>query len=348
MNPTWRQFLVEQHAIIDDNSVVDFESDDLPVNQSTEDVLCDLSARGLISISGADAVSFMQGQFTTNVPDVTPTDGQLSAWCSPKGRVLTIFTLLAHGEGYLLMMPSDLVSTIVKRLKLYVLRSQVVVEDITQEHLVCIGCQGRQAETMLKQSFAELPCQPYRVNRSNEGVTAIRVPGLFPRYELLGPVDSMMSLWTQLAHHLPARAQAAWSLGDLLAGVPNIRTETTDEYLPQMLNLELIGGVDFNKGCYTGQEIVARTHYLGKVKRRMYLGGVQSNSTPLRGSTLIDGKTNKHLGKIVEAVRKADGGCLALAVVKVDCLDTASSVHLDTLDGPEVQLSTFPYMENPG
>ena len=345
MNPQWREFLLQHQAVIEHEAVVSFNREGSSATDCPESFMCDLSGRGLISITGADAVSFMQGQFTTNVPAVTPKRAQLSAWCSPKGRVLAVFTLSAREDGYLLMMPKELTGTITNRLELYVLRSQVVVEDVTHRDLICIGCQGPDAQTRLEEFFGDLPDTPYDIRQSSDGLSVMRVPGRHPRYELVGSQDSMQALWTELSPHLCPRGEAGWSLGALEVGVPTIRVDTADEYLPQMLNLELIGGVDFNKGCYAGQEIVARAHYLGKVKRRMYLGGVQSSSLPARGSALVDGKSDRALGKIVDAVRTNDDQYLALAVLSVDCLD-AESVHLETPGGPEVRLTAFPYMED--
>ena len=346
MNSQWRKFLLEQRAIIEHDIVVGFDAVSPPDRPDTENILCELSTRGLVSISGADAVSFMQGQFTTNIPDVTPTQAQLSAWCSPKGRVLAVFTLLSHDNGYLLMMPDELIANVTKRLKLYVLRSQVMVEDVTDCELVCIGCQGHKAEAALAPIFGDLSDTLYQMRQSTDGLSLIRVPGIHPRYEIVGPLGPQMKLWTELSRHLTRQGDTAWSLGAFEAGVPSVSTDTADEYLPQMLNLELIGGVDFNKGCYAGQEIVARTHYLGKVKRRMFLGGVQASSLPARGASLVDGQTDKPLGKIVDAVHKGDRDYLTLAVVTVDSLET-NSVHLDTHGGPEVHLTPFPYMEIP-
>lgn len=346
MNPQWRKFLLEQQAIIEHDIVVGFDGGSPSDREDTKNILCDLSTRGLISISGADAVSFMQGQFTTNVPDVTPTQAQLSAWCSPKGRVLAVFTLLSHDDGYLLVMPGELIANVTKRLKLYVLRSQVVVEDVTDRELVGIGCQGRKAQTALTAIFGDLSDTLFQVRQSTDGLSLISVPGTHPRYEILGPLEPQKKLWTELSRHLTRQGEAAWSLGAFEAGVPSVSTDTADEYLPQMLNLELIGGVDFNKGCYAGQEIVARTHYLGTVKRRMYLGGVQTSSLPARGASLVDGQTDQRLGKIVDAVYKGDGDYLTLVVVSVDSLET-HSVHLDTHGRPEVHLTPFSYMEIP-
>ena len=346
MHPQWQQFLYTQRAIIDEhNVVVGFEAERTPPSKHPDDILCDLSGRGLISITGADALSFMQGQFTTNILDITRQQGQLSAWCSPKGRVLAVFTVVAHADGYLLMMPRELIATLLNRLRLYVLRAQVVVEDVSDNELVCIGCQGQTAETTLEPMFPEIPTELYQISHSIDGIMLIRVPGLSPRFELVGSATSMAALWTKLSSHLWPHPESTWLLGAMTAGVPNVRSDTADEYLPQMLNLELIGGVDFNKGCYPGQEIVARAHYLGKVKRRMYLIEIHADTPPSRGTPLIDATTGQTLGKIVEIIPKVDGDYLALAVNSVSCVDSGD-VRLATQRGPTVQLSAFSYMES--
>lgn len=347
MNKTWREFVLAHNPAFYNKPVVPVEHHDPTSRDFNEDMLCDLSHRGLIAISGDDAVSFMQGQFTTNVPDVSLSCSQRSAWCTPKGRVIAIFTILARDDGFLLMLPSELKSNVIKRLGLYVLRSRVTVIDVTHGDLVCIGCQGEKAETLLKKFYHQLPSTTYQTAQSPDGVSAVRVPGLCPRYEIFGPTNAMIVIWKALAKHIHSFREPAWSLGDILAGVPTIRNETSDEYLPQMLNLELTGSVNFNKGCYAGQEIVARAHYLGKIKRRMYLGGVRAQSSPPLGAALIDGKSQQTLGKIVDVIQNGDTDYITLAVAKVES-HASDEIHLESTTGPKISLRAFPYMEETG
>ena len=341
MNPDWRAFLVEQNAVIDNRAPAGFDEYD------SRGMLCDLSDRGLIVISGADAVNFMQGQFTTNVNLVSSAQGQLSAWCSPKGRVLAIFTLVKQAQRYLLMLAAELSPTISQRLKHYVLRSRVEIEDLTEGEPICIGCQGQSTVEILERECGGAPAKPYGVFHAASGVTIVRTFASAPRFEILGSARELSHLWIALSESARVVGNPAWSVSDILAGVPQVYRDTADEYLPQMLNLELIGSVDFDKGCYAGQEIVARAHYRGKIKRRMYLGDIKSATAPSRGTRLVSSESNgeQALGHIVRAERRSETACSALVVVSIDAAE--QPIYLGDRKGPEVRLSPFPYMQDP-
>ncbi|NJN46173.1 MAG: folate-binding protein YgfZ [Candidatus Competibacteraceae bacterium] len=226
-------------------------------------VLCDLSVHGLIKVSGADAETFLQGQFTNDVRQVTPEHSQLSAYCSPKGRMLACFRLFRHGDDYYLRLPQERVEVILKRLRMFVLRSKVTLADAGEEWL-CLGVVGTGAIQRLTDYLGALPTSVDSVVHG-QGMTVVQVPGIEPRFELYGGLQDCQNFWTALAGQATCVGSEAWRLLDILAGVPNVYDATAEAFVPQMANLQLLHGISFQKGCYTGQEIVARTHYLGKL-----------------------------------------------------------------------------------
>jgi folate-binding protein YgfZ len=205
----------------------------------------DLRHFALISVHGDDAEDFLQGQLTNDVGEVTATRAQLSAWCSPKGRVLTCFLVFRHDGRLLLQLPDTLLEQTLKRLRMYVLRAKAILES-ADDSLARFGLVGEDAASCLRDLLGDLPEHADDVRRF-EHVTIIRLRGGRPRYEIVGA-----------------------QLLDIEAGIANIGPDTSDSFVPQMINLDRIGGVSFTKGCYVGQEIVARTQHLGRIKRRMY------------------------------------------------------------------------------
>lgn len=307
----------------------------------TGTVLCDLSAQGLIAVSGADAVSFLQGQFTNDVRQVTPDHSQLSAYCSPKGRMLASFRLFWHGDAYYLRLPAERVEFVLKRLRMYVLRAQVTLAR-ADDTLAALGLAGPQAAALLTEV---LGIAPDAVDSAAEaqGVTVLRVPGVQARFELYGEPAALIPVWDALAAQATPTAADGWRLLDILAGVPNVREATAEAFVPQMTNLELLNGISFTKGCYTGQEIVARTHYLGKIKRRMYLARIEASEPPAMGAELYaPAAGGQAVGKLVDSIAHPDGGYAALAVLVMDYAQDGA-VRVGAEDGPVLRLETLPY-----
>ena len=180
--------------------------------------------------------------------------------------------------------------------------------------------------------------------RYAHGVTILRLPGPTPRFQLHGPAPALSALWNALVPSVTPIGAESWRLLDILAGTPAVYPETVDAFVPQMLNLQLLDGIGFQKGCYTGQEIVARTHYLGKIKRRMYLARVDSPTTPGPGNPLLSPQTDasQSAGQLVDACRHPDGGYAVLAVALIDCAEHRT-LHLGKVNGPLLRLEPLPY-----
>ncbi|HXH04406.1 MAG TPA: folate-binding protein [Candidatus Competibacteraceae bacterium] len=347
IHPQWREFLQSLGARpgTDPGAAVEDFGDAAAERQAAVDgdVLCDLSPLALLAIAGADAVAFLQGQLTNDVQRVDASHSQLTAHCNPKGRMLFLGRLLRHAEeGLLLCLPQPLLDTALKRLRLYVLRAKVALADRSVE-LARLGVAGPQALARLAQRLGPLP-EAADACRHYDGLSVVRLPGPRPRVMLIGPVVQCRSLWQELAALARPAGYHAWRLLDILAGLPSLHPTTVEAFVPQMVNLQLLNGVSFRKGCYTGQEIVARTEYLGKLKRRMYLARVASDEPPAPGSPLYSPQADpgQETGRVVDAVSHPAGGSVLLAVCLIACAE-GGEVRLGGAAGPRLAFQPLPY-----
>jgi len=339
----WKDFLANAGAEFNDTGVAHYGSERRERSVAiTGNVFADLSHYGLISAHGEDAETFLQGQFTNDIRKVTDGHSQLSGLCNPKGRLLATFRTLHRDDSYYLCLPATMLEDVIKRLRMFILRSKVTLEDAS-DTFVHLGVSGGDAEEELRKFTGELPDTVDAAVRVGNH-TIIRVPGIHPSYEVFTTVDDARGLWDQLNVQCAPIGADAWQLLDIQAGIPVISPQTREAFVPQMTNLQLIDGVSFQKGCYTGQEIVARMQYLGKLKRRMYRARVDS-ALPLTGEEEIfaTGKAQQSVGKLVSAASHPDGGYAMLVVLQIASAEGENELHLGTADGPLLELETLPY-----
>jgi folate-binding protein YgfZ len=349
MNKEWGDFLEAGFgACLESDRVAHFghPNVELWTGLNEGDLCSDLSDRGLIAVHGTDAVSFLQGQLTCDVRQATLDHSLLGAFCSPKGRALASFRLFQRGDELYLELPRELVELTLNRLRKYVLRAQVTLEDASDRLIHC-GVAGPHAEDLLNERFGALPETVNGViHATGEGsaITAIRLPGTLTRFELHGMLPDMQQLWKSLKNDVTFTGREPWRLLDILAGIPTIYPETVEAFTPQMINLDLLEGISFQKGCYTGQEVVARTHYLGKLKRRMILARVECAHSPCPGDVLFSPQADasQGAGRIVDAVEHPDGGYAVLAVALIECAEQGI-LRLGNADGPMLHLEPLPY-----
>lgn len=341
MTTDWRTFLIQAGAVLADGQVQHF-GDPAQERQAAASgsVLCDLSRQGLIAAAGPDTATFLQGQLTSDVRLVTPEHSQLSAWCNPKGRMLASGRLFLREAVYYLRLPQEMVAPVCQRLQRYILRAQVTLQDASEE-LVGIGLSGPAADGLLQEALGAAPAQVDAVIQT-QGVTVIRVPGIHPRWEIYGLPAAIPPLWTRLTARARPAGTEAWRLLDILAGVPTLYPETAEAFVPQMVNLQLLNGVSFKKGCYSGQEVVARTQHLGKLKRRMVRAHIDAATAPRPGDGLFSAALGSGAGSIVDACPGPDGSCEALAVVAIDAAERGE-VRLYDENGPQLQFAPLPY-----
>ncbi len=332
MRKKWKLYLQENNAQFENNTLIRFGSAD-EERSLHGDIISDLSHFGLIKVSGDEAEKFLQGQLTNDVRQVTDNQSQLSAWCSIKGRIIVNFRLFKRDKAYYLFLPQESLAATLKRLQMYVLRAAVKLEEVS-DSLVCIGISGSNSTEILTDCLGFAPPTEINGSLTQDQVTVLQIPGIQTRYLVF--TENPQNLW-QCATAQPAGA-AAWQLLDILAGLPQIIPATSDSFVPQMVNYEALGGVNFKKGCYTGQEIVARLQYLGTLKRRMYLAKIETTSLPQPGDALYVSEEN--VGKIVNAARHPDGGAIVLAVIKIS---SADSNEIQLQSGECLQFMELPY-----
>jgi tRNA-modifying protein YgfZ len=347
MKPEWKAFLADAGAEFgDDDVVAHYGNEELERQVVTSgDVICDLSHMGLIGAYGDEAAAFLQGQFSNDVLKLDKGTSQLNSYCTPKGRMLANFRLFLRGENYYLRLARTMVEPTLKRLRMFVLRSRVTLED-ADDALVRFGLSGPRAAEELAAAVGGVPEAVDSVIHIN-GVTAIRVPGPHPRFELYGELESMRRLWEVLNVRCAPVGAGPWALLDILAGIPTVTPATSEAFVPQMANMQLIGGVSFKKGCYPGQEVVARMHYLGKLKRRMYRVSIDTDEPPPPGTEILgaaggEGEEDQATGRIVDAQRHPDGKVAALAVLQIAAAE-AGGLHLAGDPSPAVTLQALPY-----
>lgn len=343
MNSEWQQTLTQMGANIDHDRVCDFGNLQAELMAAEKgDILCDLSHIALIRASGVDSNAFLQGQFSNDVRQVSATRHQLSSYSSPKGRMLSLFRLFQREDAYYLSLPQGQLETTLKRLKMFVLRSQVTLEDAS-EQLIRFGLSGPNAEQQLREHLGTAPAQDDDSLTTKE-ITVLRLAGPHPRFELHGPLSAMQNLWHALSPHAQKVGADCWELLDIQAGLPTVYPETIEAFVPQMVNLQLVNGVSFKKGCYTGQEIVARMQYLGKLKRRMYRGHVMTSHQPAPGDELTSPQSasGQGAGKVVRAAPSPEGGYELLCVIEIVAAESGE-IYLASEDSARLQLLPLPY-----
>ncbi|HEC19910.1 MAG TPA: folate-binding protein [Gammaproteobacteria bacterium] len=317
--------IAEKHAALQGGSVI----------------MCDLSHYGLIRAEGPESADFLQNQLCNDVREVTPLHSQYNGYCTPKGRALAFFRLFQRDDDYYLRLPREILEPVLKRLRMFVLMSKTELGDASDQ-LIRIGVAGPDAGRQLSALMGETPNEVNAVYHSGDLSIICLQPG--SRFEVYGPDEAMQHLWQQLEETVAPVGAGAWELLDIHAGLPEVYAQTQEAFVPQMLNLQAIGALSFKKGCYPGQEIVARMHYLGKLKRRMYLAHIEEDIPVQPGDTLYaeSSASGQGVGKVVRAQSNPDGGVDLLAVIEISSAEQGS-LRLHDANGPMLQLQALPY-----
>ena len=268
----------------------------------------------VLKVTGSDALNFLQGQLSNDI-HLADKHWQLSAYCNPKGRVLTLFSLWRTDDTVFLILDKGISEAIVKRLRMYVMRSKVTFEVCDTANCVAI--------------LSDL-------EETGSGMGELQITD---DYAQLGYGKSVLRV--SFGDKPNLKSGTAWSQSLIDSGIPEVSTQTSELFVPQMINLDVLNAINFKKGCYTGQEIIARMHYLGKLKQRMYLLKISNaeSSKELLEDTLITGsklisKDNKNLGSVVKRI---DGQLSLLAVLRIGEAKEQASITLNT--GVKLQLA---------
>jgi folate-binding protein YgfZ len=291
-----------------------------------------------VSVSGPDAATFLHAQLTSDVLGIPGEGIQYSGYCSPKGRLLATLLLWRTADEIVLQLPLACAAAMRTRLAKYVLRSRVTLADAT-ERFRSYGIAGLEAQGIAGTLAAAAP----HVDRdvvSRNGLALARLSSR--RYLVLSPAESPLDrkAFGGDREMIPAE----WARLDIEDGVPWITPETEDRFVPQMVNLDLLGGVSFSKGCYPGQEIVARMHYLGRLKQRMYRLKLRGDVAPVAGDPLFSPLfgAEQACGTLVNVAQAPDEGYEALAVVQMQSARDGT-VHWKDLARPPVDFLPLPY-----
>ncbi|MFW2405062.1 MAG: YgfZ/GcvT domain-containing protein [Gammaproteobacteria bacterium] len=259
----------------------------------------------VLSISGDERVDFLQGQLTQDVMRIDPDHGALAGWATAKGRLLAVGQLIATPDALLWPLPASIVDGVQRRLGMFLLRANAAI--VVTDHSV-LGLCGLDAEADVSIGPLRLPAEPGATAHDGDLIAA-RLVGDPARAIVLGPADAVSEL--SLDDRFAGADENDWCLQDIRAGLPTVVAATSEAFVPQMVNLDLLDGISFTKGCYVGQEIVARTQNLGRIKRRMY--GFRQEQPPAvaPGDTLYG--PDHATGKVVMTAR--DGEALELTAV---------------------------------
>lgn len=294
-----------------------------------------LSHLGVIAASGEEATKFLHGQLTNDFLQLGAGEARLAGFCSAKGRLLASFIgWKPAADQVLLVCSADLLAPTLKRLSMFVLRAKVRLTDATQS-LRLTGLVGEAARVWLGE---EAPAAPWQT-RQVRGASVICLPDVQGtlRYLWCAPAESPSPETA-----LPALPLAAWQWLEVQSGVPTVVAATVEQFVPQMVNLELVGGVNFQKGCYPGQEVVARSQYRGTLKRRGFL--LRSEVALQAGMEIFySADPGQPSGMVANAAPAPNGSWTAFAELKLTAAEGDGSLHAGTPDGPVLQLQALPY-----
>ncbi|MFG6666535.1 YgfZ/GcvT domain-containing protein [Halomonas sp. HNIBRBA4712] len=283
-----------------------------------------------LDIKGEHAEKFLQGQTSAQVSLANATFAPLTCFCTPKGRVIANGQLMKVAEQhYRLLLSTTLAEKLAGHLKKFAVFYQVTLE--VRDDIALVGAGPARAAELTQAAGLTLPENAYLQANGNDAL-ALRLPGE-PRYLFCLPSET---------NELAAPSQAlenAWRLADIKSGVAILDEAQEDHFLPQMINWEALGGISFKKGCYTGQEVVARAHFRGQVKKRLVRASASASALPAAGDSLCD-ENGKSLGEVVMSAFSGEGQLELLAVVATKAIDTPLALYLG--EAP-VTLETLPY-----
>ena len=331
MNPHWRSFLESAEGLFDGDSTELISFGDAAGELQTakqNTVVVPLTHLALIEATGEDAKSFLHNQLTSDVNHLGNGQAQHAGWCTAKGRMQASFLTWQQDGRYFLAFSADLLEATQKRLQMFILRAKVKLSALT-DSTIMLGISGPQANEALADAGLPCPSAPL-ATAQQDATTVIRLDA--SRLIVIAPESAMAALWQKLSIKARPAGIPAWRWLDIQAAFPLVTLATKEEFVPQMADFEKIGGVSFHKGCYPGQEVVARTQYLGKVKRHLYR--LTSEQTLKAGDVLHSpDNPDQSCGMVMTAAASPAGGYEALAVVQSNF---SGNVRLGALDGPKV------------
>ncbi|MCQ3829556.1 folate-binding protein YgfZ [Microbulbifer elongatus] len=340
----WQDFLGNQGASWQNGSALFPGGDSADGGQLQ---LTDLSPLGAISVAGPDSQKFLQGQLTCDLVNLPDEQLTLGSHCNPKGRMISAFYALKIEQSeFILLMPRDLIATALAALKKYAVFFKTELSDVSEQYRWLALC-GRDAcgaasQLLSLSSSDDSDLLPHQLRIFDHNGQRALAAGLSTHNVVLQvPAEQAADLWQQLASNGATPASyPQWLLQLVEAGTPLVYQSTSEEFIPQMVNLHLLGGVSFKKGCYTGQEVVARMQYLGAAKRRMYRAQIDSGDLPEPGTEIFSGEGKSSVGNIVLASPQSGETALLAVLTKSRVADGES---LQLKDGRVLEVLELPY-----
>jgi tRNA-modifying protein YgfZ len=287
---------------------------------SKENILCDLTHLGLIKVKGRDAKKLLQGQLTYDVEKINPLQSAIAAQCNSQGRVISLFYLFYFQDSYYMCMQRNLLTLALTALKKYAIFYQVELTDASDTFAI-IGCAN---------SHSCNQNTPVNINHF------VKIPITHSHHLIIGELASLKIIWKELAQILFVADKTAWQAFTISQGIPTLYAETSGKFLPQEINLDQLNAISFEKGCYTGQEIIARLHYRGKLKNRMVRAKITSKITPRIGSNIYSQTKTNPCGLIVDVVDEMQDQYSMLLIademsIKNNCIYLENEKNLFTI-----------------
>lgn len=301
--------------------------------------LANLDHLSCYEVSGEDATTFLQGQFSNDITNVTSSDAQLTSYCTPKGRMLATLQICQFHSNYFLILSADIAEEVIKRLQMFVMRSKVDI-SLADKYSITGICHDPSA-VVLNSINLDTPADEYKCT-TNESAICINIPGIQPRYMLIANKDAESKVTELDSETIQVFSHDYWKWLDILSGTPTINKSTQEAFVPQMANLELIDGVSFSKGCYPGQEIVARLHYIGNANRRMFRVHCQDAGNIKDGDDIYTKEGSQSIGKVLSVIHHEDQTADALAVIRLEAVKQNQLV-IGSSSGSPLEIKGLPY-----
>lgn len=340
MLESWKNFLSQYKAQWKNDYCLSFgdyltELDHL----ISTDRITDLTHLGCLKINGDHAFQFLQGQLSCDMREITSQQGQLAVHCNPQGQVIAALLAYQQENDYFLIAPLESLQAAYQSLKRYGLFSKVTFTDLSVE-IVRVGFWGPSAKDQLQSYFNELSSNKYSVLHS-QGYSIIRLPSAQARYLIIGNQSLMEDLWKSLSKQAKPVSTTAWMVEDVRAGIAHIPLCYQETFTPNVLNFHLINGISFTKGCYTGQEVIARIHYLGKLKQRVFYIRVEGELANIEGMMLLY-SDDTPVGNVLQLYQTGANLYEGLAVIYIKAFEGPPLV-LEEYINARVKILTLPY-----
>ncbi len=311
------------------------------IDSANPPLLADLGHQQLLSVIGPDAGKFLQGQLTCDIGKITRNNSGLGAHCTAKGRMISSFRIAALTENHIeLRMHRGILESAAKALGKYIVFSKAELQSKPGQFQL-LGIAGPEAEILLVNCFGTVPKQCNEVIQHQQNLL-IKIGE--QRFEVWVESTNAESVWSTLAPDCQLIGTPDWDLLEIRDGIGQVRPETVEMFIPQLINFDVVGAISFNKGCYTGQEVIARMHYLGKLKRRMYRTStaIDKGDLPLPGAEVYTTATQQSVGNVVISA-PARAGEIELLVVATTAAADSGQLYLDRERTQKLNLLPLPY-----